>query len=157
MEVWFQCYSLELHRWRNAGKVWKVKLLLLVIFYRYLPPLIGTRRIYDLQQSGSVFPNISEMLWAMDPSFVSMLEHSLEAGLKEQGVADLVIEELAQAVMRVNYGQSTQAHHFVGIASAVALFSSLLYYFSSKLETFSRRSRFFSWSRTEFVVCTRRQ
>ena len=50
----------------------------------------------------------------MDPSFSLMLEKSLENGLKEQGVSQLFIQELAAAVMRVNYGQLTDAHQFVG-------------------------------------------
>ena len=50
----------------------------------------------------------------MDPSFLDMLEQSLEAGLKEEGIADIFIQELAVAVMRVNYGQSVDAHQFVG-------------------------------------------
>jgi prenylcysteine oxidase/farnesylcysteine lyase len=51
----------------------------------------------------------------MDPSFNMMLERSLEAGLKHAGVSKLFIEELAHAIMRVNYGQSPDAHQFVGM------------------------------------------
>jgi prenylcysteine oxidase/farnesylcysteine lyase len=51
----------------------------------------------------------------MDPSFNLMLERSLEAGLKHAGVSNLFIEELANAIMRVNYGQSSDAHQFVGM------------------------------------------
>ena len=71
-------------------------------------------RIYKLQDEGNIFTNINELLWAMDPSFLDMLERSLEAGLKEEGIADIFIQELAVAVMRVNYGQSVDAHQFVG-------------------------------------------
>jgi prenylcysteine oxidase / farnesylcysteine lyase len=71
-------------------------------------------RIYKLQEEGNIFTNINELLWAMDPSFLDMLERSLEAGLKEEGIADIFIQELAVAVMRVNYGQSVDAHQFVG-------------------------------------------
>ncbi len=51
----------------------------------------------------------------MDPSFNLMLENSLENGLKERGISETFINELAMAVMRVNYGQTTSAHQFVGI------------------------------------------
>lgn len=44
-----------------------------------------------------------------------MLERSLADGLREEGISDLLIDELATAVMRVNYGQLTNAHQFVGI------------------------------------------
>ena len=50
----------------------------------------------------------------MDPSFLVMMEQSLEAGLKAEGMSQLFIQELATAVMRVNYGQLTSAHQFVG-------------------------------------------
>lgn len=50
----------------------------------------------------------------MDPSFGLMLERSLEDALEEQGFSKLFIQELASAVMRVNYGQLTDAHQFVG-------------------------------------------
>lgn len=82
-------------------------------------------RIYKLQDEGTTFNNISELLWAMDPSFVDMLEHSLDSGLKEEGIADLFIQELAMAIMRVNYGQSVEAHQFVGSVSLAGAESNL--------------------------------
>jgi len=51
----------------------------------------------------------------MDPSFNLMLDRSLADGLRAAGISDLLIDELAMAVMRVNYGQLTNAHQFVGI------------------------------------------
>ena len=51
----------------------------------------------------------------MDPSFNLMLERSLAEGLRAAGISDLLIDELAMAVMRVNYGQLVDAHQFVGI------------------------------------------
>lgn len=50
----------------------------------------------------------------MDPTFNLMLDHSLEAGLRQAGVSNLFIEELAMAIMKVNYGQTPDAHQFVG-------------------------------------------
>jgi hypothetical protein len=49
-----------------------------------------------------------------------MLERSLEAGLKHAGVSNLFIEELANAIMRVNYGQSSDAHQFVGMPRSLS-------------------------------------
>lgn len=68
-----------------------------------------------MQDDGYAFSNVADLLSAMDPSFNLMLERSLEEGLKHMGVSSLFIEELANAIMRVNYGQSTDAHQFVGI------------------------------------------
>lgn len=78
-------------------------------------------RIYQLQDEGFVFSSISDLLSAMDPSFTDMLEHSLEESLKQQGISELFIQELATAVMRVNYGQSAEAHQFVGSFNFVFL------------------------------------
>lgn len=72
-------------------------------------------RIYHTQDKGFAFTSVADLLAAMDPSFTLMLERSLTSGLKEKGVSAQFIEELAEAVMRVNYGQSTEAHQFVGI------------------------------------------
>lgn len=74
-----------------------------------------SNRIYNFQDDGYAFSNVADLLSAMDPSFNLMLERSLEAGLKHAGVSNLFIEELANAIMRVNYGQSPDAHQFVGM------------------------------------------
>lgn len=71
-------------------------------------------RIYHTQDEGYAFSNVNDLLGAMDPTFALMLERSLEDGLKEAGISDRFIEELATAVMRVNYGQLPNAHQFVG-------------------------------------------
>lgn len=71
-------------------------------------------RIYSIQDEGYAFSNVADLLSAMDPLFVLMMERSLENGLKHAGISSLFIEELANAVMRVNYGQSTDVHQFVG-------------------------------------------
>lgn len=71
-------------------------------------------RIYNVQDEGYAFSNVADLLSAMDPTFNLMLERSLEEGLRHAGISKLFIEELANAIMRVNYGQSTDAHQFVG-------------------------------------------
>lgn len=67
-----------------------------------------------MQDDGYAFSNVADLLSAMDPSFNLMLERTLEDGLKRVGISSLFIDELANAIMRVNYGQSTDAHQFVG-------------------------------------------
>lgn len=67
-----------------------------------------------MQDDGYAFSNVADLLSAMDPSFNLMLERTLEEGLKRVGISSLFIDELANAIMRVNYGQSTDAHQFVG-------------------------------------------
>jgi len=71
-------------------------------------------RIYKIQEDGYAFSNVADLVSAMDPSFNLMLERTLEVGLKQAGISSLFIDELASAIMRVNYGQSPDAHQFVG-------------------------------------------
>jgi len=51
----------------------------------------------------------------MDPSFVNYLNISVrDAYLKEERFSESLITELVQASLRVNYGQNTNVHEFVG-------------------------------------------
>ena len=101
-----------------------------------------------MQDDGYAFSNVADLLSAMDPSFNIMLERSLEAGLKHAGVSKLFIEELAHAIMRVNYGQSPDAHQFVGMCQDLILknknYKCLFFWWIRKCV--------FSWSRNWFVV-----
>jgi len=109
---------------------------MITLLYRYglsvvkLDKLIGDMlskfdRIYNIQNEGFVFSNVPELVSAMDPSFALMLETSLQDALEELGFSKLFIQELATAVMRVNYGQLTDAHQFVGSVSLAGAESGL--------------------------------
>lgn len=51
----------------------------------------------------------------MDPLFVNYLNISVrDAYLKEEHFSESLITELVQASLRVNYGQNTNVHEFVG-------------------------------------------
>lgn len=51
----------------------------------------------------------------MDSSFVSYLNISVRDGyLKNQDIPECIVDELVQASLRVNYGQNTNVHEFVG-------------------------------------------
>lgn len=72
-------------------------------------------RIYELQTNGVSFDSTYDLLTAMDPSFVNYLNISVrDAYLKEEHFSELLITELVQASLRVNYGQNTNVHKFVG-------------------------------------------
>lgn len=52
---------------------------------------------------------------AMDPSFVNYLNISVkDAFLNQEDLSNSLITELVQASLRVNYGQNTNVHEFVG-------------------------------------------
>lgn len=51
----------------------------------------------------------------MDPSFVEYLNVSVrEAYLRDENLSEPLVNELVQASLRVNYGQNTNVHKFVG-------------------------------------------
>jgi len=50
----------------------------------------------------------------MDPSFVNYLNISVRDAYLKEHFSETVITELVQASLRVNYGQNTNVHEFVG-------------------------------------------
>ncbi|KAK4020758.1 prenylcysteine oxidase [Daphnia magna] len=100
-----------------ASLLWRYGFSLLKVNTLIGDMLNQFERIYNVQDDGYAFSNVADLLSAMDPSFNLMLERTLEEGLKRVGISSLFIDELANAIMRVNYGQSTDAHQFVGSVS----------------------------------------
>lgn len=83
-------------------------------------------RIYELQTNGLSYDSTYDLLTAMDPSFVNYLNISVrDAYLKEERFSESLITELVQASLRVNYGQSTSVHEFVGSVSMAGMDGSL--------------------------------
>ncbi|XP_060835997.1 prenylcysteine oxidase 1-like isoform X1 [Rhopalosiphum padi] len=83
-------------------------------------------RIYELQTNGFSFDSTYDLLTAMDPSFVNYLNISVkDAYLKEEHFSESLITELVQASLRVNYGQNTNVHEFVGSVSMAGMDGSL--------------------------------
>ena len=71
-------------------------------------------RLYSLQAEGHAFSTVEDLVNAMDPSLVDWTKKSLKALLKEEGFHDRFIDEFAMGAMRMNYGQTTEAHGLVG-------------------------------------------
>lgn len=71
-------------------------------------------RIYELQEKGQVFNSPEEMLEAMSPSLLNLTRSDTLAFLRSQQFSELFIEELAQAITYVNYGQDLSIHALVG-------------------------------------------
>ncbi|XP_044577912.1 prenylcysteine oxidase-like [Cotesia glomerata] len=109
---------------------------LVKLFYRYgLAPFELHRltnsilddfdHIYDLQEAGIGFENISSLLSGMNHKFPEMLEISSKDFLLSQGYSHKLINELVEATLAVNYGQDTDVHSFVGFVSVAGAGSSL--------------------------------
>ncbi|CAL1532123.1 unnamed protein product [Lymnaea stagnalis] len=74
-------------------------------------------RIYEFQDKGMAFTTVDDMLRAMSEDFLNMTQHSLRDVLREVGVSQRFVDELAMAAMRANYGQTVDVHGFVGAVS----------------------------------------
>jgi len=71
-------------------------------------------RIYSLQDQGKAFETPRELVAAMNPEFVRLLDIPLEKVLLERGFSQRFIDEFVMAIVRVNYGQSPLVPAFVG-------------------------------------------
>lgn len=82
-------------------------------------------RIYALQNQGYAFSSVSQLLTAMDPSFVNMTQTTAKHYLEEKKFSERFIDELFMAIARVNYGQTPEINAFVGAVSLAGAQSGL--------------------------------
>jgi len=82
-------------------------------------------RIYELQTNGLSFDSTYDLLTAMDPSFVNYLNISVKDAYLKEHFSESLVTELVQASLRVNYGQNTNVHEFVGSVSMAGMDGSL--------------------------------
>ncbi|XP_074659996.1 prenylcysteine oxidase 1-like [Tubulanus polymorphus] len=71
-------------------------------------------RIYEHQRRGLAFTDVEKLLRSMSPTFVQMTKHSIKDWLLKDGFHERFIDELVHGGLRVNYGQGTDIHAFVG-------------------------------------------
>lgn len=74
-------------------------------------------KIYELQDAGEYFTNITVLMSAINKEFPKWLQISLKDKLLHMGYSKRLIDELAEAVVLVNYGQDTDVQSFVGFIS----------------------------------------
>lgn len=89
--------------------------------------------IYDLQKEGYAFSNVGSLLSSMSPKFIERMRQNFTATLISDGYSKKFIDELINAIVRVNYGQSTNVHGFVGMI--VKYFPQTTYTIFAKLLT----------------------
>lgn len=71
--------------------------------------------VYKLQSNGVSFDTINDLLFAMDPKFADYLNVTVnDAFLINDDFSKSLINELVLGSLRVNYGQNTSVHEFVG-------------------------------------------
>lgn len=79
-------------------------------------------RIYNLQKEGKAFNDVDQLLAAMDPTFCNYLNVSVkEAFIEMEGFSESIVNELVQASLRCNYGQTINVHEFVGSVSMAGM------------------------------------
>lgn len=74
-------------------------------------------KIYDLQDDGKSFVNVTELLSAMNEEFPRLLQVSMKDYLLQKGFTDRLIDEVVEATTVVNYGQDVDIQSFVGLIS----------------------------------------
>lgn len=81
--------------------------------------------IYDLQDAGKSFRNVTSLLAAMNPEFPKLLQISMKDHLLNMGYSEKLINELVKAPLVVNYGQDIDVHSFVGCVALAGASSNL--------------------------------
>lgn len=73
------------------------------------------QRIYRYQSHDYAFSSVENLLHSLGgDDFTGMLNRTLLETLLKAGFSEKFLEEIVAPVMRVNYGQSTDIHGFVG-------------------------------------------
>lgn len=74
-------------------------------------------KIYDIQRAGHAYTTVSDLIGAMDPSFISYIKKSIKFVMKTSGFGDTFIDEMVMGAIRTNYGQNTDIPGFAGAVS----------------------------------------
>jgi prenylcysteine oxidase/farnesylcysteine lyase len=86
--------------------------------HRYIGRILDDfEKIYNLQDEGIGFENVTALLSAMNGRFVNLLQVSIKDHLTDLGYGRKLIDELVEATLVVNYGQNSNIHAFVASVS----------------------------------------
>lgn len=78
-------------------------------------------KIYDLQDAGRFYANVTAMLSAMDEEFPKLLQTNMKEHFMQKGFTERLIDEMAEAAVVTNYGQDTNIQSFVGAVSLAGI------------------------------------
>lgn len=82
-------------------------------------------KIYDLQDAGQFFGNVTALLSAMNKNFPKLLQISTKEYLLREGFTEQLIDELVEVATVVNYGQDVDIQSFVSSISLAATIGDL--------------------------------
>ncbi|GFR83230.1 prenylcysteine oxidase [Elysia marginata] len=77
--------------------------------------------IYEFQDKGMAFTTTEDMLRAMGDDLLNMTRHTMNESLQHIGLSQRFIDEFAAAAVKDNYGQTLNAHGFLGVVSLMAV------------------------------------
>ncbi|KRX76228.1 Prenylcysteine oxidase, partial [Trichinella sp. T6] len=78
-------------------------------------------KIYAMQKSNYCYTTVRKLVSALDADLAENLNCSLRFALTKCGIENAIIDELVQAAMLCNYGQSVDIHSFVGFVSLAGM------------------------------------
>ncbi|KRX25827.1 Prenylcysteine oxidase, partial [Trichinella nelsoni] len=78
-------------------------------------------KIYAMQKSNYCYTTVRKLVFALDADLAENLNCSLRFALTKCGIENAIIDELVQAAMLCNYGQSVDIHSFVGLVSLAGM------------------------------------
>ncbi|KRZ18794.1 Prenylcysteine oxidase [Trichinella zimbabwensis] len=78
-------------------------------------------KIYTMQKNNYCYTTVRKMFSALDADLAENLNYSLRLALTKYGIENAIIDELVQAAMLCNYGQSVDIHSFVGMVSLAGM------------------------------------
>ncbi|KRY92891.1 Prenylcysteine oxidase, partial [Trichinella pseudospiralis] len=78
-------------------------------------------KIYAMQKNNYCYTTVRKMFSALDADLAANMNCSLRLALTKYGIQNAIIDELVQAAMLCNYGQSVDIHSFVGIVSLAGM------------------------------------
>ncbi|KRY34946.1 Prenylcysteine oxidase, partial [Trichinella spiralis] len=78
-------------------------------------------KIYAMQKSNYCYTTVRKLVSALDADLAANLNCSLRFALTKCGIENAIIDELVQAAMLCNYGQSVDIHSFVGLVSLAGM------------------------------------
>jgi len=82
-------------------------------------------KIYELQNQGLAFTSPQKLVSILDHRFADSVLKTVRELLLENGFSEPFVSELAQGIMRVNYGQTTEIGGFAGVVSLAGTGGSL--------------------------------
>ncbi|KRX92782.1 Prenylcysteine oxidase, partial [Trichinella pseudospiralis] len=78
-------------------------------------------KIYAMQKNNYCYTTVRKMFSALDADLAANMNCSLRLALTKYGIQNAIIDELVQAAMLCNYGQSVDIHSFVGMVSLAGM------------------------------------